>query len=98
MNTQQITINNIPVKLVSEAEHVGVLRNTSGNLPHIVNRVAMHKNALYALLPAGIAKRQRGNPAASLKLSQLYGAPVLLSGMATLVLSEAEQKMIAETP
>ena len=94
MNTQQITINNIPVKLVSEAEHVGVLRNTSGNLPHIVNRVAMHKNALYALLPAGIAKRQRGNPAASLKLSQLYGAPVLLSGMATLVLSEAEQKIV----
>ena len=56
LNTQEITINNMPVKLVSEAEHVGVLRSNSGNLPHLVNRVAMHKSALHALLPAGMAR------------------------------------------
>ena len=61
---------------------MGVLRSSTGNLPHIVNRVAMHKNALHALLPAGLARKHRGNPAASLKLSQLYGAPVMLSGLA----------------
>ena len=94
MNSQQITINNTPVKLVSEAEHVGVLRSSVGNLPHILNRVAMHKNALRVLLPAGIARRHRGNPAASLRLSQLYGAPVLLSGLSSLVLSQAEINVI----
>ena len=54
----------------------------------------MHKNALHALLPAGLARKHRGNPAASLKLSQLYGAPVMLSGVASLVLNETELKII----
>ena len=82
------------MKIVSEAEHVGVIRSSVGNLPHIVNRVAMHKNALRVLLPTGIARRHRGNPAASLRLSQLYGTPVLLSGLASLVLSQAELNVI----
>ena len=94
LNCHQITINNTPVKLVTEAEHVGVLRNTAGNLPHIVNRIAMHKNSLHALLPAGLARRHRGNPAAALRLGQLYGTPVLLSGLASLVLSQAELKIL----
>ena len=94
LNTQKITINQKEVKLVSEAEHVGVLRSNTGNLPHLVNRVAMHKNALHSLLPVGLARKHRGNPAASLKLGQIYGAPVLLSGLASLVLSEAELKIL----
>ena len=94
MNSQQITIDNTPVSQVAEAEHVGVLRNTAGNLPHIANRIAMHKNSLHALLPAGLARRHRGNPAASLKLSQLYGVPVLLSGVASLVLNQAELNIL----
>ena len=57
---------------------------------HIVNIVAMHKNALHAILPAGLSRRHWGNPAASLKLAQLYRAPVLLSGVASLELSESE--------
>ena len=73
LNTQRITINHKQIKLVSEAEHVGVLRSSSGNLPHIVNRVAAHKNALHSLLPAGLARKHRGNPAASLKFGQIYG-------------------------
>ena len=44
------------------------------------------KNALCVLLLAGLARRHRGNPAASLRLSQLYGAPVLLSGLSSLVI------------
>ena len=94
INCHNITINGEPVKRVKEAEHVGVLRSTAGNLPHIVNRIAMHKNALHALLPCGLARRHRGNPSASLRLSQLYGAPVLLSGLASLVLSQAEIAII----
>ena len=90
LNCQAIKINGIPVKRTTEADHVGVLRSDTGNLPHIVNRIATHKSALHALMPAGIARKHRGNPAASLMLSKLYGTPVLLSGVASLVLSQAE--------
>ena len=54
----------------------------------------MHKKALHALLPTGIGRKHRGNPAASLMLSKLYGTPVLLSGVASLVLSQAELNII----
>ena len=94
MNCHQITLNNVPISLGVEAEHVGVLRSTSGNLPHILNRIAMHKKSLHALLPTGMARRRRGNPAASVKLSQMYGVPVLLSGVTSLVLSKSELKML----
>ena len=30
-----VTINGEPVEFVNEAEHVGVLRSTAGNMPHI---------------------------------------------------------------
>ena len=94
MNTRTIKINGTPVQRVKEADHVGVLRSTGGNLPHIVNRLAAHKKALYALLPAGLASRHRGNPLASLKINQLYCLPVLVSGLASLVLTKAELKII----
>ena len=84
LNSQTIKLNNIPVKIVNETDHVGVLRSAVGNLPHILQRIARHKKALHALLPAGLARRHRGNPAASLKVSQIYGTPVLLLGTATL--------------
>ena len=93
-NSQKIEINNYHVKQVSEVEHVGVLRNTDGNLSQILNRVAMHKKSLHALLPTGVARRNRGNPAVSVKLSLLYGAPVLLSGVASLVLSQKELSIL----
>ena len=94
INSQQITINSIPVKLASEVEHVGVLRSTTGNQPHIQNRVTMFNNAVHALFPAGLARRHRGNPIPALKLAQLYAVPVLLAGLASLVLSQKEMNII----
>ena len=94
LNTQQVMIRSTPVEVAREAEHVGVLRSANGNLPHIMNRVAMHKKALHALLPAGLARKHRGSPAASLKVNQLYATPVLLSGVASLVLSQADINII----
>ena len=94
MNSQQITINKTKIQRVSEVEHVGVLRHTAGNLPHIANRVAKHKKAIQALLPTGLARRHRGNPAVSVKLSQLYGVPVLLNGVASLVLTKKELEIL----
>ena len=85
-----IKIDNIPVKFCSEVEHVGIVRNVAGNLPNLLNRITCHKKSLGALLSAGMARGHRGNPAASLHVHQLYGTPVLFSGLAALVLTKAE--------
>ena len=90
-----IKVNDTPVKFVTEAEHVGVLRSSAGNLPNLLERIASHKKALGAVSSAGLARSHRGNPAASIRVHQLYATPVLLSGLASLVLSEAEVKVLA---
>ena len=39
---------------------------------------------------AGISRGNCSNPAAAIRIQQLYGSPVLLSGVATLVLTKSE--------
>ena len=85
-----ITIDGVPVQFTTEVEHVGVLRNTSGNMPNIVNRIAEHKSGMSFVVSSGLAKGHNGNPAAALKVHELYGSPKLFSGLASLVLSKAE--------
>ena len=84
--------NKIP--LSSEAEHVGIVRSVSGNLPNILARISAHNSALQSVLPAGLARAHRGNPAASLRIELLYGYPRLLSGLSSLVLSKAEKDIL----
>jgi hypothetical protein len=72
------------------AEHVGILRSVDGNLPNIMNRISCHTSALNAVLFAGIARRHRANPAVGLRIERIYATPVLMSGLAALVLSESE--------
>ena len=43
-----------------------------------------------AVLHCGAARNHRANPAAALKLEHLYGTPVLLSGLGSLVLTKPE--------
>ena len=43
-----------------------------------------------AILPAGLARGHSGNPAAALRVERIYGAPVLLSGLSSLVMSRSE--------
>ena len=88
--TNPVTISGAPVECVEEAEHVGVLRSTDGNMPHILQRVSSHKKVLATICSAGMGKGHRGNAAASLRVHLLHATPVLLSGLATLVLSKAE--------
>ena len=83
-----ITIGGVPVKFTSEAEHVGIIRNIAGNMPNLLNRIASHKKIMGAILSAGLARRHRGNPAAAVRVHNLYCTPVLFSGLASLVLSE----------
>ena len=53
-------------------------------------RMTAHTRALRGVLPAGMARGHRGNPAAALRVERLYGSGVLLSGLAALVLTNAE--------
>ena len=85
-----VTIESSTVEIVEEAEHVGVIRSVSGNMPHLMNRISCHKKAIAATMPAGMARGHRGTPAASLRVHTLYVTPVLLCGVASLVLSPAE--------
>ena len=94
VSSNMITINNVPVIFTSEAEHVGVVRNTAGNMANIVTRISKHKRALGAMLSAGLARGHRGSPAAALHVHQLYCTPVLMSGLASLVLTRAEVKIL----
>ena len=90
----QLSIDNVPIKFTTEAEHVGVLRSINGNMPNILLRITKHKKSLGAVLSAGLARGHRGNPAAALHVHQLYCTPVLFSGLASLVLTKQEVKII----
>ena len=98
-STSPININGKKIEFVSSsvqggAEHVGIIRSETGNFPHILSRLASHKKSMGAVMHTGIGRGHRGNPAASLKLQQLYGIPVLLSGLGALVLKKTETDVI----
>lgn len=94
VQTNPIHLNGKKINFSDSAEHVGMLRSSSGNLPTILARFIAHNNALGGVLHTGIARGHRGNPAASIHVDRVYGVPVLLSGLAPLVLSEPEQSLI----
>ena len=93
--TNQIKIDGTQVEFVNDAEHVGVLRSTHGNMPNILQRISSHKKALASIGCAGMSKSQRVNPAANIRIHNLYAVPILFSGLASLVLNTAELKTIA---
>ena len=63
-------------------------------MPNILGRISARKRAVMYLLPTGMARSHRGNPAASLRIELLYGTSVLLSGLSALVLDDAETNII----
>ena len=89
-----INIDGEKIKFDEEAEHVGLLRSIHGNLAHILNRFTAHRRSLAAVLPVGLARGHRGNPAASIRIHQMYSTPVLFSGLSSLVLTPTEIEMI----
>ena len=60
----------------------------------MLERFSSHKNSLRAVLPTGMARGHRGNPASSLYLERLYGSPVLFSGLSSLVISTLEMSSL----
>ena len=96
IQTNPINVDGIPIKFVSTAEHVGVVRSTTGNLPTIFARITAHKKALGAVIHTGMARSHRGNPRVSLRIERLYGIPVLLSGLSSLIISSKEEHLIEQ--
>ena len=85
-----INIDDHTIEFSDQAEHVGVIRSTEGNMPHILNRICAHRKAIHGIGAAGVAKNTRVNPLVGLKLQQVYGCPVLMSGIAALALTGHE--------
>ena len=78
----------------TQATHVGVVRSVHGNAANIAARLSAHRRAVYSVLHGGLAKGHRANPAASIRVESVYGVSVLLSGLASLVLSSKEEKLL----
>ena len=89
-----VNIDGTKVNFVEEAKHVAVTRSTMGNLPHLINRFASHKKAISAVAPMGLSRRRKVNPAASIRIQKIYGTPVLLSGIPSLVLKQSEISLV----
>ena len=93
--TNRVTIEDVGVSFVEDAEHVGIIRSTHGNMPNILNRISCYKKALGAIGSSGMARSHRGNPAATIRVHKLYAEPILFTGLASLVLLSSEIKMIS---
>ena len=93
-NSNPININGEGIKFTDSAEHVGLVRSASGNLPSILARISAHKAALGAVLHTGMARSHRGNPSASLHIHQMYANSVLFSGLGSLVLNDQEVSIV----
>ena len=86
-----IQLGTTNLDFVNVAEHVGVMRSTSGNLPHIQQRITSHKKSLGSILQSGMSRRHRANPLSSLQAEKTFCSPVLFSGVAALILSRTEK-------
>ena len=83
-----LSMEGASLPLSSQAEHVGVVRASSGsNLPSITSCIASHTKSLYSIISCGMARHHRGNPAASLRVEACYSSPKFFSGLASLCLS-----------
>ena len=89
-----VNVNGVKLKFYETAEHVGITRSVTGNLPNIVERISFHKKALGAVIRNGLAKQHCANPAARLKVEKIYGSPVLRSGLGSLCLIKPEENLL----
>ena len=94
--TTTIKVDGQVISPSKEATHVGVVRCAEGNSPNITARLAAHRKAVFALLYAGMAKGHRANPSACLRIETVFALPVLLSGLASTVLTSKEEKLIGQ--
>ena len=90
-----IHIGDQTIPFVDSAEYVGILRSTTGNFPHLHQRIVKHGKALACLLFAGMSRRHRANPLSALRTDKIFCLPVLFPGLAALILSKSEIDIIS---
>ena len=94
--TAPISMAGASLPLSPQAEHVGILRSSSGsNLLSVTTRIASHTRSLYSIISCGLARNPRGNPAASLRVESCYSSPKLFSGLASLCLNQSELDILS---
>ena len=91
VDSGKILFNGVKIQPSISVEHLGILRSASlSNMSAIHDRLSKHKKALFPVLCCGAALGHDGNPAASLKVEEIYASPVLYNGLGGLVLSNQE--------
>ena len=93
-SSSPVAMNNKNIEFVIHTEHVGIVRSTDGNLPNILERISAHKKSIGAVLSAGLGRGHRSNPTAGLHVNKLYGTPVLMSGLPSMVLKKPEVDLV----
>ena len=93
-SSSPVSMNNQKIEFVTHTEHVGIVRSTNGNLPNILDRISAHKKSIGAVLSAGLGRGHRSNPTAGLHVNKLYGTPVLMSGLPSMVLKKHEVDLV----
>ena len=89
-----LKINGKTIPFSSRADHVGIVRSIDGNGPALLDRITAHRKALSAILFSGLAKGHRSNPMVGIRVEKIFATPVLLSGIAALVLSKKDISLI----
>ena len=93
--SKPVLLNEHPIFPSVSAEHLGLLRSSSlSNVETLQDRIMKHKKSLFSVLNFGAAKGHQGNPAASLKVMELYSSPVLYNGVGSLVLNRSEMSIL----
>ena len=93
--TTPLVMDNTTILPTTQADHLGILRSTKGNMASVMARLSAYNRALYSVLPAGLARHHASNPAAALRVHKVYAEPVLLSGLASLILTEGQLDVIS---
>ena len=73
----QLTIRSNTIMASPEADPLGILRATIGNMAAVMARISAHNKAMFAILPAGPARHHDPKPAAALRTERFFGEPVI---------------------
>ena len=92
--TVPLFIDDKHIDFNTTAEHLGMLRSIQGNNVTIMTRITAHRQALTGVLHSGMARGHRGSPVTSLHIEKMFASPVLLSGLAPLLLTRKEENLI----
>ena len=97
LTPESILFDGNPVAESATTEHLGLIKSSSlSNILTVQDRISKHLKALLPVLSSGAARGHRANPAASLRVENLYASPILFSGLASLVLTNNETKILSQ--